>query len=111
MKLTIFVYTALELLTIAPALACLEATGSVSTSGNVDFIRVTDNGAITCNSDWGWRIDQDNHISLSCLSGYIYAVTKDGSLAWYQNPVNAYSFTQSVSGDLDEFYWDQFEFC
>lgn len=111
MKLTTILSTTLQLLAITPTLACLEARGQVSFLGDVLSINVIDNGALVCSDAWGWRIDQDDHISLSCLAGYIYAVTKDGSLAWYRNPVNAYSFTQTTSGDEFTFWWDQYEFC
>lgn len=111
MKLTTLLSTTLQLLAITPALACLEARGQVSTTGHVLSINVIDNGAVVCSDAWGWRIDQDNHISVNCLAGYIYAVKKDGSLAWYRNPVNAYSFPQLVAGGGDTLWWDQYEFC
>jgi hypothetical protein len=105
MKLTTF------LLAITPAaLACLETTGSISTTGNPSSIQTIDNGLTTCDSDWGWRIDQDGHISLNCLANYIYAVTLDGSMAWYRNPVTAFSFTQEVAAEGDEFWWNDFYF-
>ncbi|KAF9526897.1 hypothetical protein CPB83DRAFT_857167 [Crepidotus variabilis] len=97
----------------APALGCLETIGSIDVQGNVDtsITRVIDNGLVVCNAAWGWRVDQDNHVSLNCLANYIYAVTKDGATAWYRNPVNAFSFTQSVSAGGSSFWWDDHHFC
>jgi hypothetical protein len=110
MKLTTLLSTTLQLLTITPALAYLEVTGAISIYGNLDLALSIDNGLTTCSSRWGSRIDQDGHFSLTCLSGYVYAFTQDGTMAWYANPVEAFSFTQQVDGELAEWSWDQKQF-
>ncbi|OBT87531.1 hypothetical protein VE02_03764 [Pseudogymnoascus sp. 03VT05] len=86
------------LLAAAPALACLETSGSIDLAGNVGRITAVDNGVLVCDSDKGHRIGQDGHISVTCKAGYVYAVTKDGSMRWYKNPTNAFSFKQVVGG-------------
>lgn len=110
MKLTTFLSVTLQAITITSTFACLETTGTISNTGVPGGIETIDNGLTTCSSDWGWRIDQDGHISLNCLSGYIYAVTLDASMAWYRNPVEAFSFTQAASTGGDIIWWDDFYF-
>ncbi|OBT40068.1 hypothetical protein VE00_09373 [Pseudogymnoascus sp. WSF 3629] len=95
------------LIAAAPALACLETNGSIDLAGNVERITAIDNGTLVCDSAWGHRIDQDGHISLTCKPGYVYAVTKDGSMGWYRNPTNAFSFKQVVGGSHQTFYWSE----
>lgn len=105
MKLSALVPAAL--LAAAPAFACLETVGSVSVTGVVERITAVDNGVTVCDSDWGHRIDQDNHISVTCKAGFVYAVTKDGSMGWYKNPKTAYSFRQVVGGGHQTLYWNE----
>jgi len=91
---------ALSALSALPAaLACLQVSGQIRTTAgppSVDSSKVMDNGAEVCNAGGGVQIDQDGHFTLKCLPGYIYAFTTDGKQAWYRNPVNAFSFVQSV---------------
>lgn len=105
MKLSALLTAAL--IAAAPALACLETTGAIDLAGNVQRITAIDNGVLVCDSDWGHRIDKDGHISLTCKAGYVYAVTKDGSMGWYKNPTNAFSFKQVVGGSHQTFYWSE----
>lgn len=91
----------------APALACLETSGSIDLSGQILGIKAIDNGVVVCDSDWGHRIDQDNHISVSCKPGFVYAMTKDATMAWFKNPHNAFSFKQQVGGAHQTFYWNE----
>jgi hypothetical protein len=88
----------------SPALACLEAVGlweyyivqgGAMNWSQFKFAFTNDNGETTCDSAWGWRIDQDNHWSMNCLPGYVYAVKQDFSMGWYANPSNSFSFTIS----------------
>jgi hypothetical protein len=109
MKFTVIPLLASFTILTPSALACLESLGAVSTSGNLQFARTIDNGLTTCDSNWGWRIDQDNHISLNCLSGYIYAVTKDGSLAWYRNPVSGSTFRKVLEMDLGTVFKEKYQ--
>ncbi len=104
-------FAILPLLVAAPSLACLEAMGWVTSSGDLDFAQTIDNGQITCDSTRGSRIDQDGHISLTCNAGYVYAFTKDGKTAWYANP--SQSFTLDLSPDTESAYvfWDKNFFC
>ncbi|KFX96879.1 hypothetical protein O988_05131 [Pseudogymnoascus sp. VKM F-3808] len=95
------------LIVAAPAFACLETVGSIDLAGHVQRITAVDNGVTVCDSDWGHRIDQDGHISMSCKPGFVYAVTKDGSMGWYKNPKNAYSFKQVVGGSHQTLYWNE----
>ncbi|OBT68030.1 hypothetical protein VE03_01453 [Pseudogymnoascus sp. 23342-1-I1] len=95
------------LIAAAPALACLETSGSIDLAGNVQRIIAVDNGVTVCDSDRGHRIDQDGHISVTCNPGFVYAVTKDGSMGWYRNPKNAFSFKQVVGGSHQTLYWSE----
>ncbi|KAF8857249.1 hypothetical protein BDZ45DRAFT_674896 [Acephala macrosclerotiorum] len=100
MKLSTFLPTTTNLLFLAPTLvqACLQISGVVDDNGSVFTVSTTDNGLVTCDAfNMGWRIDQDGHFSANCLPGYVYATTLDGSFAWYANPVEAFSFTQSTA--------------
>src|SRR6187549_1960169 len=98
MKLTTLT---LLLATIAPALGCLVIEGTIDMDADtVDYVRVIDNGALVCHAGLGVRTDQDNHYSVGCIPGYIYAVTKDGGFAWFRNHDRAYSFSQAHSQDL-----------
>lgn len=91
----------------APALACLETIGSIDLAGNVQRITAVDNGVTVCDSDRGHRIDQDGHISVTCNAGFVYAVTKDGSMGWYKNPKSEFSFRQVVGGSHQTLYWNE----
>jgi len=100
MNLKTLLSTATFAVSIVPTLACLQTAGVVGQyrsdgSWHMDYAYTIDNGLTTCDTQWGYRIDQDGHFSLSCLPGYVYAFTLDGSFAWYANPVNAFSFTQT----------------
>jgi len=103
MQFTSILPIATLLLAIPATRACLWVNGEVS-GGNLGYASSTDNGEVTCNSAWGWRIDQDDHFSLTCVSGFIYAFTRDGTQAWYRNGPNAYAFTQQPS---DEGTWTE----
>jgi len=96
MKLKSLLPTAVLLSIASPALACLQVTGKIVGNG-IYSATVVDNGLTVCNAAWGWRVDQDDHFSLTCISPYIYAVTRNGGLAWYRNPATAFSFTQNTS--------------
>jgi hypothetical protein len=91
MKFLQLYYLTLGLLVSTPTLACLQNQGDVDLNwrtGDVyPVITVVDNGLLVCGAinAGEFRIDQDDHISLNCLPGYIYAVTKDGSMSWYRN--------------------------
>jgi hypothetical protein len=111
MKLITVFSATLQLFTIVPTLACLVVEGTIDIELNwLDYARVVDNGLLVCSNSWGVRIDQDNHYSLGCLPGYIYAVTTDGGMAWYRNPVTAFSFTQHHSNADSTWYFDTKQF-
>jgi len=98
-----------------PALGCVHAWGDVYVGvfGAVTVdAQLVDNGQELCNSAWGWRWDQDGHISLTCIAGgYVYAFTQDGKNAWYGRPGGAFSWTQSVSATSDYCNPPQGEWC
>ena len=96
----------LQLLAITPALACLHTSGEIDVPGGLSYAYSNDNGETTCTNDWGWRIDQDGHYSLTCLPGYVYAFSQDGYQAWYANPSESFSWIQDASGDLNIISWD-----
>ena len=130
MKLTTLVSSLLTLTT--PTLACLHVYGNIVgdpfTDDSAWGVFAVDNGRIVCSSDMGARFDQDNHFSMGCLPGYVYAFTRDGRNAWFANPSNAYSWVQSnhpVEGNCygacddkhgvcicgKDYSWDQWQFC
>ncbi|KAH6704084.1 hypothetical protein BKA61DRAFT_581332 [Leptodontidium sp. MPI-SDFR-AT-0119] len=86
MKLTSPLFSAFAL--IAPSSACLHLwgeitdTGGTLTTGGISAT-VIDNGVNVCPG--GARIDQDDHFSMYCLPGYVFAITKTASKAWFQN--------------------------
>jgi hypothetical protein len=93
---------ALSFITITPALACLQVRRGVIDERVPKFVRlqtvdVVDNGLLVCSADWDWTVDKDLHFSIKCLPGYAYAVTKDGTKAWYSNPKNNFSFYQTMT--------------
>ena len=114
------------------ALACLRVHGYIvhdpivgtSMDGDAEAI---DNGVVVCSARMGLRLDQDDHFSLGCLPGYVYAVTKDGKHAWYRNPQNAFDWDQTVNVDrycchgacedkgvkisCTDYSWDMMRFC
>jgi len=110
MKFTTLFSTAL--LAVAPALGCLETAGIINpVSGTqLQFAVAIDNGAVVCDSNLGWRIDQDHNFSVHCIPGYVYAFTPSGQQAWYSNGQQAWSFTQQVtfSGNVNVFSEERF---
>ena len=92
-------------------LCCLHTEGeTTSGTGNLVYAFSNDNGQTTCTNDWGSRIDQDGHWSLTCLPGYVYAFTKDGSKHWYSNGINAYSWTVSATTGGHAISWVDWRF-
>ncbi|KAF2191297.1 hypothetical protein K469DRAFT_720281 [Zopfia rhizophila CBS 207.26] len=77
-------------LTLSPlASACLHVWGSYERRlDNAQKyilkgqIVAVDNRVVVCNSDWGWKQDQDNHLNVFCLPGYVMSV--DGADLWYR---------------------------
>jgi hypothetical protein len=100
----------LQLLAVTPTLGCLHTSGVIGVPGGLGYAFSNDNGETTCTNDWGVRIDQDGHYSLTCLPGYVYAFSQDGSQAWYANPVQAFSWYQAPSAELNEISWDNWQF-
>lgn len=126
--------TLLSALTLTtPTLACLHVYGNIAgdpfLGPSVWSVFAVDNGLTVCSSDMGARIDQDGHFSMGCLSGYVYAFTKDGRTAWYgNNGGGSFSFLQSNNPDKYDCYgacedkkgvciqctdysWDQWMYC
>jgi hypothetical protein len=103
MKVSTLTSFTLQLLAVQPIIACLIVRGSVNNEdGTVSFARITDNGLEVCSNGWGWRIDQDNHFSLTCLSGYVFAWTRDSTFAWYRNKDGGtFSFNLNRHDDED----------
>jgi hypothetical protein len=94
-----------------PSLGCLHTEGyTLPGDGALVYAFSNDNGRTTCTNDWGSREDQDGHWSLTCLPGYVYAFTKDGSQHWYSNGVNAYSWWTTVSTGGHAMQWDDWRF-
>jgi hypothetical protein len=83
MKLTTLLASLLTVTT--PTLACLHVYGNIIhdpvVGDSVWSVFAVDSGAIVCSSDMGARFDQDNHFSMGCLPGYVYAFTRDGRTA------------------------------
>lgn len=88
---------ALALLTVVPsALACVHSTRSITHDPfNIQSgigAELWDSGSVVCGGSVGtWRIDQDGHCSAGCRPGYVFAVSKNGAMAWYRNGDHAYS--------------------
>jgi len=99
MKLSTALSTTLQFLVISPALAGLEAFGVITPQGTLGYAITVDNNETTCNSNWGWRIDQDDHYSLECLPGYVYAFTLNGATSWYSNGVLSWELQQATQTD------------
>lgn len=83
------------------ALACVHATGYIETDpngsigpNNGNFAQLWDNGDLKCQGTP--RIDQDNHYSLPCVAGYVYAYTQNLAHAWYGYGNNAFQWDQTV---------------
>ncbi|KAK6070016.1 hypothetical protein SCUP515_08694 [Seiridium cupressi] len=94
-------------LPITTVLGCLHTESfTESGTGNLVYAFSNDNGATTCTNDWGYREDQDGHWSLTCLPGYVYAFTKDGSRHWYSNGIYSFSWTSAVSTAGHTIQWD-----
>ncbi|KAH7351333.1 hypothetical protein BKA65DRAFT_500203 [Rhexocercosporidium sp. MPI-PUGE-AT-0058] len=120
MNLKPLLSTAIFAVSVIPTLACLQTAGVVGQhrydgTWAMVYAYSIDNGLTTCNTQWGYRIDQDGHFSLSCLPGYVYAFTQNGAVAWYANPVNAFSFTQNplvewTSNYVVEWEWSDSHF-
>jgi hypothetical protein len=110
MKFTTLISAAL--LAAAPALGCLETAGIINpVSGTqLQFAIAIDNGAVVCDSNLGWRIDQDNNFSVHCNPGYVYAFTPSGQQAWYSNGINSWSFTQQVTFSGNVNVWSEERF-
>ncbi|KAH8892378.1 hypothetical protein GQ53DRAFT_746223 [Thozetella sp. PMI_491] len=104
-------FALLPLVVAIPALACLEYMGWVTANGDLNFAQTVDNGVITCDSTKGWYIDQDGHFSLTCISNYVYAFTRDGKTAWYANPSNSFQLDQAPTISSTYTFWDDFSFC
>ncbi|PVH72771.1 hypothetical protein DL98DRAFT_595714 [Cadophora sp. DSE1049] len=73
---------------LGQSFACVRFEGQITNAGALSGLNgisatVTDNGLRVC--DGGSRIDQDGHYSLSCLPGYMFAVTKNAATSWYNN--------------------------
>jgi len=106
----------LQALAIAPALGCLQTLGVIDDDNHVLLALSIDNGEVTCNSNWGTRIDQDNHISISCLPGYFYAIDNyffsgsKGRTAWYGNGITAYTLAQKIQSSSYIHWWDDTNF-
>ena len=108
----------LSLVAISPSLACLHTYGQVLTDIKRSYYKLlwagaTDNGLDVCDIEWGWRIDQDGHFSITCLAAYVYAFTKDGETAWYSNGVNGYRFVQVPNYVLNtdrQYEWQTYNF-
>jgi hypothetical protein len=107
MKLTTVLST---FLAVSPALGCLETFGLITPADTFAFALSIDNDVVTCNSNWGWRIDQDGHFSLSCVDGYVYAFTLDGGLAWYSNGVESWQIQQPIQATGTGAWWAQKQF-
>ncbi|KAH7401713.1 hypothetical protein DE146DRAFT_779905 [Phaeosphaeria sp. MPI-PUGE-AT-0046c] len=113
------------------ASGCLRVHGSIqkvpdiiSGTGGIDAgCEAIDNGRVVCSAQWGSRIDQDNHYSISCLPGYVWAFTKNGAVSWYSNGVNSFQFDNDVKSEryccvgacddkgpkfsCTDYYWDK----
>ncbi|KAH8794983.1 hypothetical protein F5882DRAFT_397310 [Hyaloscypha sp. PMI_1271] len=128
----LFTTLATTLVFTLPTLACLRVHGGITHDplpglSGIYGVEAIDNGLVVCSVGMGSRIDQDGHYSLGCLPGYVYAFKKDGSFAWYANPVNAFSFTQNAQSntycchgacldkgakiDCTDYNWDETHFC
>ncbi|KFY88751.1 hypothetical protein V500_06148 [Pseudogymnoascus sp. VKM F-4518 (FW-2643)] len=119
MKTTFIFPTVLILL--RPTVACLHAWGTITHSLWPGLSGITaqvdDNGGRVCSG--GSHFDQDGHYSLTCVPGYVYAVTQDGGFAWYRAGSNAYSWIQPTSIDHEEvghlkntlYSWDVWLYC
>ncbi len=103
MKCITLLSSFLPLLAITPALACLTVRGSIDNeSGDISYALVVDNGGVACSNGMGWHIDQDNHFSLNCNPGYVFAFTRDATFAWYRNRDGAtFSFGLNRHDDED----------
>ena len=118
---------------LTSTLACLHTWGDTHADAlpglsGIGSCGAIDNGLTVCHSDWGSRIDQDGHYSITCLPGYVYAFTKNGAKTWYANPINAFSWTNDPShntyccyGTCDDrkgaelsctdYDWDKWMYC
>ena len=98
-----------------PTLGCLHTWGYLNWFSNSGYtfvdVHVDDNGSRVCDSDWGWRIDNDGHPSLTCLDGYIYAT--NGETSWYANNGGGSFTIDNVSWVFEGYswHWDQTLFC
>ncbi|KAH6674812.1 hypothetical protein B0J14DRAFT_588194 [Halenospora varia] len=118
-------------LAATPALSCVLSSGSISADplpglSGIDAVLI-DNGAKVC--DGPAHIDQDGHFSLTCLPGYVFALSKRGTHTWYRNKDGGvYSWVQPtksrengcIGACMDrggkcicgkDFYWDVKMFC
>jgi hypothetical protein len=115
MKLSLSpIFSTLTLLT--PALGCVQAWGLTSEDDFVDLAvnaALTDNRGEVCSTAvyGGWRIDQDNHISVNCVSGYVWAFTQNSETSWYGYPGSAFSWSQNVDVWADDCNPPQEEWC
>jgi len=104
----------LHSLIIAPALSCLFTYGVTDDSNDPDgfvYALTVDNGAVTCSSEYGSRVDQDGHLSMGCLPGYVYAFSLDGLTAWYSNGINSWELAQQPRDFSPVLVWYQSYFC
>ncbi len=110
MKLFGSLSIALQLLAVTPTLGCLHTSGLIGVPGGLAYAFSNDNGETTCTNDWGVRIDQDGHYSVTCRAGYVYAFSQDGSQAWYANPKQSFTWFQNPTTGGNEIEWDEWQF-
>lgn len=99
----------------AITLACVQASGYISIDA-IGELSVTgelwDNGGHVCSStQYGWYVDQDNHYSIRCVPGYVYAFTKDAKTVWYGYPRHSFSWNQNPLATSDYCNPPQGQWC